>query len=158
MPYNSFDDYPMSWRPKLDRSERALYLTLARTLEEDIASGALKPGTRLPPQRELADFLDVNVSTVAKAFKLCELKGLLTATVGSGTFVAYSALTDKRFLERAEGAHVIDMGSVQPEDSANAALLEMARSLFRSDEAAALFSFHAQGEDEWQKEDRKSVV
>ena len=122
MPYNSFDDYPMSWRPKLDRSERALYLTLARTLEEDIASGALKPGTRLPPQRELADFLDVNVSTVAKAFKLCELKGLLTATVGSGTFVAYSALTDKRFLERAEGAHVIDMGSVQPEDSANAAL------------------------------------
>lgn len=152
MPYNSFDDYPMSWRPKLDRSERALYLTLARTLEEDIASGALKPGTCLPPQRELADFLDVNVSTVAKAFKLCELKGLLTATVGSGTFVAYSALTDKRFLERAEGAHVIDMGSVQPEDSANAALLEMARSLFRSDEAAALFSFHAQGEDEWQKD------
>lgn len=152
MPYNSFDDYPMSWRPKLDRSERALYLTLARTLEEDIASGALKPGTRLPPQRELADFLDVNVSTVAKAFKLCELKGLLTATVGSGTFVAYSALTDKRFLERAEGAHVIDMGSIQPEDSANAALLEMARSLFRSDEAAALFSFHAQGEDEWQKD------
>ena len=68
MPINSFDDYPMSWRPTLDKSGRCLYQRLAAQLEADIQNGVLKPGTRLPPQRELADFLDVNVSTVAKAF------------------------------------------------------------------------------------------
>ena len=71
MPYNSFDDYPMSWRPVLKKEKGTpLYLTLASKLENDIASGILKSGTKLPPQRELADFLDINLSTVARAFKI----------------------------------------------------------------------------------------
>ncbi|EGO8777709.1 GntR family transcriptional regulator [Enterococcus faecalis] len=58
MSVNSFDDYSMSWRPKLKRNEAPLYINLANQLERDIASGDLRPGTKLPPQRELADFLD----------------------------------------------------------------------------------------------------
>ncbi|GAB2535230.1 hypothetical protein GCM10026983_03380 [Gracilibacillus alcaliphilus] len=50
-------------------------------------------GTKLPPQRELADYLDLNLSTISKAFKECGLKGLLSSSVGSGTFVAYDALS-----------------------------------------------------------------
>ena len=97
MPVNSFDDYPMSWRPVLQRTG-PLSLELAAQLEADIKSGALLPGTRLPPQRELADFLDVNLSTVSRAFRLCTQKGLLSATVGSGTFVAYDALASLSLL------------------------------------------------------------
>ena len=65
---------------------------IARQLESDIRNGDLLPGTKLPPQRGLADYLDVNVSTVSRAFGICSRKGLLGGTVGSGAFVAYDAL------------------------------------------------------------------
>ena len=93
MSVNSFDDYPMSWTPKLEDSNRPIYTEIARQLEHDIESGVLKPGTKLPPQRELADFLDINLSTVSRAFKLCADRGLLTGCIGSGTYVSYSSLT-----------------------------------------------------------------
>lgn len=98
MPINSFDDYPISWRPALDKSGRCLYQRLAAQLEADIQMGVLKLGTKLLPQRGLADFLDVDVNTVTKALKQCAMKGLLASTVGSGTFVAYDALTGARLL------------------------------------------------------------
>ena len=89
VPVNSFETYPMSWRPSrrdLEQQNIPLYKALAAQLIEAIEKGSVLPGTKLPPQRELADFLDINVSTVSKACKVCELKGLLSATVGSGTF------------------------------------------------------------------------
>ena len=56
MPVNSFDNYPMSWKPVLDKeSSTPLYIELADTLKNDILEGRLSPGTKLPPQRELAD-------------------------------------------------------------------------------------------------------
>ena len=62
MSVNSFDNYPMSWKPQLNKSKTPLYLMLAQQLENDIGAGILLPGTKLPPQRELADFLEVNLS------------------------------------------------------------------------------------------------
>jgi len=86
MPINSFENYPMSWKPSINKIEKPIYKALARQLEQDIVNGVLLPGTKLPPQRELADFLDLNLSTISKALKVCELKGLLSASVGSGTW------------------------------------------------------------------------
>lgn len=48
MPINSFDDYPMTWRPILDSGIGPVYLALAKCLEQDIASGMLHPGIKLP--------------------------------------------------------------------------------------------------------------
>ena len=56
MPVNSFENYPMSWKPDLSNTKPPIYLALVRQLEDDIKAGALKPGTKLPPQRELADY------------------------------------------------------------------------------------------------------
>ena len=84
MPINSFENYPMSWKPILENGTQPLYLYLAAHLEKDIKDGILLPGTKLPPQRELADFLDINVSTITRAFKLCTQKGLLNGTIGRG--------------------------------------------------------------------------
>ena len=53
MPFNSFLNYPMSWKPERSRLKRPIYLSLADQLEQDIAAGFLSPGTKLPPQREL---------------------------------------------------------------------------------------------------------
>lgn len=91
MPVNSFDHYPMSWKPKKKELKRPFYKSLASQLEQDILNGFLAPGTKLPPQRELADFLDLNFTTITRAYKICEVKGLIYAVTGRGTFVAQNA-------------------------------------------------------------------
>lgn len=88
MPFNSFLDYPMSWKPEREQLKRPIYLSLAEQLEKDIAGGFLSPGTKLPPQRELADFLDINFTTVTRAYRLCELKWLIYAVIGAALRVA----------------------------------------------------------------------
>lgn len=114
MPVNSFDDYPMSWRPSLDHAKRPLYKELARLLLADIKNGTLLPGTKLPPQRELADFLDINLSTVSRAFQICSDMGILTSLTGSGTFIAYDAGTTLS-LEPTNRPQIIELGAMMPE-------------------------------------------
>lgn len=48
MPVNSFDDYPMAWKPDKARLAAPFYQYIAGALEEDILSGALPrhPGCR----------------------------------------------------------------------------------------------------------------
>lgn len=48
MPINSFVNYPMSWRPDRHTLKRPIYHSIASLLEQDIASGLLVPGTKLP--------------------------------------------------------------------------------------------------------------
>jgi DNA-binding transcriptional MocR family regulator len=91
MPVNSFDNYPMSWKPDKATLKRPYYSSLATLLEHDISNGLLAPGTKLPPQRELADFLDLNFTTITRAYKICVDKGLIYAVTGSGTFVSSNA-------------------------------------------------------------------
>lgn len=47
MPFNSFLDYPMSWKPEREKLRRPIYLSLAEQLEKEIAGGFLVPGTKL---------------------------------------------------------------------------------------------------------------
>jgi DNA-binding transcriptional MocR family regulator len=158
VPFNSFENYPMSWKPTLDKREEHLYQTLAGQLEFDIAAGVLKPGTKLPPQRELADYLDINLSTVAKAIKVCAQKGLLTATVGSGTYVAYNTLTSARLLSENRGADIVDMGATVPDASGNDILTEMLRKMAGESRAEKLFCYHQPSENLWQKEAAVSLM
>jgi GntR family transcriptional regulator len=53
-----------------------------------IATGALTPGEQLPTVRALAVDLQVNLNTVAKAYKELEIRGVLATQQGSGTFVS----------------------------------------------------------------------
>jgi DNA-binding transcriptional MocR family regulator len=56
-------------------------------MQRDVLLGRLRPGERLPTHRDLADRLGINVSTVTRAYREAERRGLLSATVGRGTFV-----------------------------------------------------------------------
>ena len=80
--------YELSWKPDKNRLKKPFYLSLATTMKEDIVQGVLPAYTKLPPQRELARYLELNVSTVTKAYKLCETNGLVTAALGRGTILA----------------------------------------------------------------------
>lgn len=89
MPVNSFDDHPLSWRPRRDAPGGGpVYLALAAQLADDIAAGLLPPGAKLPPQRELADYLDIDFTTVTRAYGVCRERGLIYGVTGRGTFVA----------------------------------------------------------------------
>ncbi|WP_438765423.1 PLP-dependent aminotransferase family protein [Kushneria sp. TE3] len=74
------------WKPELS-PEGPRYRALANAIERAINEGELPPGERLPPQRRLADALGVTVGTITRAYALVEQSGLVSAQVGSGTFV-----------------------------------------------------------------------
>lgn len=89
MPVNSFVEKPLSWTPSFEiKKEASKYLSLAAQLENDIRSGKLPSGVKLPPQRELADYLDIDFTTVTRAYTVCREKGLIYGITGRGTFVS----------------------------------------------------------------------
>lgn len=119
MPVNSFDNYYMSWKPNIENIEGPIYKGLVEILENDIKKGNLKRGTKLPPQRELADFLDINLSTVSRAIKLAMEKGLLSSSVGSGTFVSSDAGINTIILSHTDNQEIIEMGAILPDIQCN---------------------------------------
>ncbi len=145
MPVNSFDNYPMSWKPDLSNMAGPKYAALAGLLEDDIKNGKLKAGTKLPPQRELADFLDLNLSTISKAYKLCEQKGLLSASVGNGTYVSSDAIAEPVLLCGKNDSHIIEMGAIVPFVTGNLKVKQYTESLMKKPDALNLFSYGAPG-------------
>lgn len=137
MSVNSFERYRLSWKPRLKEHCEVKYLVLARQLEDDILSSRLKPGTKLPPQRELADYLDLNFTTVTRAYDLCRQKGLIYGIVGSGTFVASEPTSNK-------SRQIINLGVVEafPEIGADEIVAAAKRVLQRGD-AGELFDYSA---------------
>ena len=76
------------WRPKLEVGEGFIHERIVQALEEDITAGVLTPDTRLPTHRRLAETLGVGVGAVTRAYAEAEVRGLVTAHVGRGSFVA----------------------------------------------------------------------
>lgn len=152
MPVNSFENYPMSWKPDIVEATRPLYRAIAEKLETDIKKGLLTPGTKLPPQRELADFLDINVSTVSRAFKLCEQQGLICATVGNGTFVASDAAANPYLISEEGTAGIIEMGSAFPETTVNEEIVAKIKKMLVEPDFVKLFQYGRPGGTVWQKE------
>jgi DNA-binding transcriptional MocR family regulator len=64
-----------------------LYSRLARAIRSAIESGELTSGTRLPPERPLAEALAVSRTTVVLAYKGLRELGLVESRQGSGTWV-----------------------------------------------------------------------
>ena len=71
----------LSWLPDLSKRDGPLYQALADQLANDIASGRLAIGTRLPPQRALAWELGCTHGTVTRAYERAEKMGLVNAVV-----------------------------------------------------------------------------
>jgi DNA-binding transcriptional MocR family regulator len=76
------------WRPRLIESARMKYLGIVEALEADIRSGRVARGERLPPQRAIAEVLDVDLTTVTRAFNEARRRGLVEAQAGRGTFIS----------------------------------------------------------------------
>ncbi|MEJ2599308.1 MAG: GntR family transcriptional regulator, partial [Anaerolineales bacterium] len=74
---------------KLDKSHPIpLYFQLAEILREQIQSGELNPGDRLPSERELNEQFGISRMTVRQALAYLTRDGVLVVKPGIGTFVA----------------------------------------------------------------------
>ena len=65
---------------------KAKYYILMETLKEQILSGTIKPGQKLPSENELTREYALSRHTVRKALALLENEGYITAQHGKGTF------------------------------------------------------------------------
>src|ERR1700693_5911180 len=75
------------WVPTLAPILGPRYLAFVHALDADIASGRVKPGMRLLPQRDMAQRLDLSVGTISKAYAEAGQRGLISGEVGRGAFV-----------------------------------------------------------------------
>jgi GntR family transcriptional regulator len=69
-------------------SGQPLYRQVVDQVKRMVASGALRPGDRLPTVRELAGQLIVNPNTIAHAYQEMERDGIIETRRGLGSFVA----------------------------------------------------------------------
>ena len=65
----------------------SLWRQIEEQISDDIASGMIAPGSRLPTEHDLAEWFNVNRHTVRRAMKALEQEGLIRIEQGRGTFV-----------------------------------------------------------------------
>jgi hypothetical protein len=76
------------WLPRLAVHGGPRFLQIADALQAAVADGSLKPGDRLPPQRQLAAQLDVDLTTITRAYDEARRRNLLDGRGARGTYVA----------------------------------------------------------------------
>lgn len=64
-----------------------VYQLVLQQLRQLVAEGVLKPGDRLPPERELASQLQVSRTSTREALRALEIQGLLQIRPRGGTFI-----------------------------------------------------------------------
>jgi GntR family transcriptional regulator len=118
--------HPRQW---FDAGNGPRYRQLYRHLQHAITEGAVAPGSKLPPEREIAEYASVSRVTVRNAISRLIDAGLVEQVRGSGSYVTYKAEEGKveyglssltSFTEYMEqrGLHstsvVLDQGIVSP--------------------------------------------
>jgi GntR family transcriptional regulator len=74
---------------------RPIYQQVADGIKELIARGKLEEGAALPPVRQLAADLGINLNTIATAYRQLQEDGLITIKHGSGAVVASRTTTER---------------------------------------------------------------
>jgi len=82
------------WITELTARTGPKYLAVTDMIAEDISAAHLQPGTKLPPQQDLAWRLAVTVGTVSRAYTEAERQGLVRGEVGRGTYVLKPGLRE----------------------------------------------------------------
>jgi GntR family transcriptional regulator len=105
----------------IDESDRRpVYRQVADEIKGLIARGELREGMALPPVRQVADDLGVNLNTIAAAYRELQKEGLLNVRHGSGALVSARKVTQQNDAElrkalRASLAHLALAGLPRPE-------------------------------------------
>ena len=106
-----------------------LWLRAAETIREQVSEGALRPGSRLPPERDLCRRLDISRVTLRRALLRLVDDGVLRPSHGRGWYVASDERRDwpnslESFSETAARMGLIATSVVLRADTAMATLDE----------------------------------
>ena len=71
-----------------EADRRPVYRQIAEEIKTLIARGELEEGVALPPVRQIAGDLGVNLNTIAAAYRELQKEGLVRVRHGAGAFVA----------------------------------------------------------------------
>lgn len=78
-----------------ENESRPIYRQVADGIRALIAGGELREGAQLPPVRQLAADLGVNLNTIATAYRELQAEGLINVRHGSGAVVASSRAIER---------------------------------------------------------------
>ena len=81
------------------RDARPIYTQIADNFRNQIRSGILLEGDKLPSVRELASALAINPNTIQRAYRELEADGWIASVSGKGSFVCVPAQDDSAELE-----------------------------------------------------------
>ena len=139
----------INWIPTIHKSDKPLYLLIASSLVNDIASGSLPPGEVLPTQRELADHLGIALGTVTRAYNECKKRGLIYADGRRGTFVGQGKSAESSLDALIRPApKMIDFSVIHPAYERDPDLGQAFKNLAgRADVATLLRYPHAEGNE-----------
>jgi len=82
-----------AWTPDIAGAAGPKYKAVTGAIAAAVARGELHQGDRLPPQRELAARLGIDLTTVTKAYDLARQRGLIVARGRAGSFISDAVRT-----------------------------------------------------------------
>lgn len=68
-----------------------IYLQVMHKIKQDIITGKLKHGDKMPSSREYSQELGLNFNTVARVYKEMEMEDIVFTKRGLGTFITESS-------------------------------------------------------------------
>jgi len=103
-----------------EADRRPIYRQVADEIKSLIARGELDEGVALPPVRQVATDLGVNLNTIAAAYRELQKEGLVKIRHGSGALVSARRVGQQNDSElrkalRASLAHLVLAGLPRPE-------------------------------------------
>ena len=105
-PTISMADTLSSLQPLL--SSRSLVMEIGQRIAEDIATGRLMPGTRLPTEQEMMDAMGVSRTVIREAVASLRAEGLISTRQGIGSFVAEQPAQALFRIEPGQAASIAD--------------------------------------------------
>ena len=78
------------------RDARPIYAQIIDGFREQIITGVLQPGEKLPSVRELASMLTINPNTIQRSYHQLEQEGWVATVPGKGCFVCQNAAAQNR--------------------------------------------------------------
>jgi DNA-binding FadR family transcriptional regulator len=99
---------------------KRVFEEICERIRQELASGRLKPGDKLPPERGLAERFGVSRAAVREAFRSLEMSGLLRLQKGAkgGAFIVDAVPTMRRSMQ-----DVVSVGRISLNDLTEARVL-----------------------------------
>ncbi len=130
------------WDLKIIDTDKSIYIAIADAIERDIRLGILNAGDKMPTHRALAKTVGVNVTTITRAYQEAEKRGLVTSTIGRGTFITSDLGKNSSLINTANNEKkLIEMGLVLPLSSMEPDIRSLISNILRKNDINSFMTY-----------------